>query len=92
MSIFDILVTIFIERHFTKLCVEVLGPFMKAQSGEEAKAILKENGTISKKAWKTLFKQVSTFEFDNNVNLGDSKFAARRCQCNNSALSKVNQH
>ena len=47
MTIFDILVAVFIERHFTKKVGAVVGPFMKAESAAEAKAILKQEGIIS---------------------------------------------
>mmetsp|Transcript_16915 Transcript_16915/g.20059 ORF Transcript_16915/g.20059 Transcript_16915/m.20059 type:complete len:109 (-) Transcript_16915:687-1013(-) len=56
-SFFDILVNIFIHRRMSKMLIALFRPFIKAESPEEVKAILKEEGKLPTKVYKGLFRK-----------------------------------
>ena len=57
VSFFDILVNVFIHRRISKMIVALFKPFLKAETPEEAKAILKEEGKLPSKVYKALFRK-----------------------------------
>jgi len=59
VSIFDILVNIFIYKNTSKMVFAVCSPFMEAENPEEAKKILKNEAKVPAKVYKAIFTQVS---------------------------------
>ena len=59
VSFFDILVDILIHRKLSKMVVAIVSPFLKANSPEEVKARLKEEGKLPPSVYKGLFRKVS---------------------------------
>lgn len=57
VSFFDILVNVFIHRRLSKMIVALFRPFLKAESPEEVKAILKEEALLSSRVYKGLFRK-----------------------------------
>lgn len=57
VSFFDILVNILIHRRLSKMIVALIKPFIRAETPEEAKAILKEEGKLPTKVYKGLFRK-----------------------------------
>lgn len=55
VSIFDILVNIFIYRKMSKMLGAVFSPFMKANTPEEARQILKNEAKVPAAVYKALF-------------------------------------
>jgi len=56
-SFFDILINVFIHRKLSKMIVALFTPFFKAESPEEVKRILKEQGKLSVPIYKALFRK-----------------------------------
>ena len=59
VSFFEILVEVLIYRRISKMLIAILTPFIKANTPEEAKEMLKRNGQISENVYKGIFKKVS---------------------------------
>jgi hypothetical protein len=60
ISFFDILVSIFIYKKFSKTIVAIVTPFLEADTPEQAKKMLKRQKGISSQTQKLLFRKVSS--------------------------------
>jgi hypothetical protein len=70
VSIFDILVNVFIYKRTSKMAIAVLSPFMEAKDPEEAKKILKDEAKVPAGVYKAIFTQVSHAYFINLYCIG----------------------
>ena len=59
VSFFEILVEVLIYRRVSRMVIAIVKPFVKANTPEEAKELLKRNGEISQNVYKGIFKKVS---------------------------------
>lgn len=59
ISFFDILVSVFIYKRFSKTVVAIFTPFLEAETPEQAKKMLRKQKTISPHVQKLLFRKVS---------------------------------
>ena len=59
VSFFDIFVNIFIYRRISKMILAIFTPFVKANTPEEAKQMLKDEGKLPPNVYKALFRKVS---------------------------------
>ena len=59
VSFFDILVDIFIHRKLSKMVIALFTPFIKSDTPDKVKEMLKEEGKLPESVYRGLFRKVS---------------------------------